>query len=244
MQVKKVRENRMQENILIIEDNEDIREGIQLLLESEGYKVSGAGSAEQGIRLIGEHIDLVILDIMLPGKSGFMACAEIRRFSNVPILFLTAKVQESDKIRGLMVGGDDYLTKPFSFSELLGRVKALIRRYNVYRGRESQNGETDEKYLQCKGIRINVRSNEVFQDEAALELSDTEYRMLLLLMQHPNKVFSAQELYEKIWEENFVYSCSNTVMVHISKLRSKIEKDSQNPEYIKTVWGKGYRFET
>ena len=229
--------------ILIIEDDEDIREGIRILLESEQYRVTEAENGKKGLHMLEEDTSLVILDIMMPGMTGLRTCEEIRKTSNVPVLFLTAKSQESDKLIGLMAGGDDYLTKPFSYAELLGRVKALIRRYTVYMGSRTAEEQGKEEYLEISGIRINKVFNEVFIEGALTELSNIEYQMLLLMMQHAGKTFSAQNLYESIWEEPYFYSCSSTVMVHIRKLRTKIEKDPRNPKYIKTLWGKGYRFE-
>lgn len=228
--------------ILLIEDDQDIREGVRILLESESYAVTEADSGEAGLRLLTGDTDLVILDVMMPGMSGLKTCEEIRKTSYVPILFLTAKAQESDKLIGLMAGGDDYLAKPFSYAELLGRVKALLRRYQVYRGKAGA-GRTD-RYLEAAGLRVNLDFNQVFADGEEKELSTIEYKLLLLMMQHPRRIFSAQQLYESIWEEPYFYTCSNTVMVHISKLRAKIEQDPQRPRRIATVWGKGYRFET
>ena len=228
--------------ILLIEDDQDIREGVRILLESESYAVTEADSGEAGLRLLSGDTDLVILDVMMPGISGLKTCEEIRKTSYVPILFLTAKAQESDKLIGLMAGGDDYLAKPFSYAELLGRVKALLRRYQVYRGKAGA-GRTD-RYLEAAGLRVNLDFNQVFADGEEKELSTIEYKLLLLMMQHPRRIFSAQQLYESIWEEPYFYTCSNTVMVHISKLRAKIEQDPQRPRRIATVWGKGYRFET
>lgn len=227
--------------ILLIEDDQDIREGVRILLESESYAVTEADSGEAGLRLLTGDTDLVILDVMMPGMSGLKTCEEIRKTSYVPILFLTAKAQESDKLIGLMAGGDDYLAKPFSYAELLGRVKALLRRYQVYRGKAGA-GRTD-RYLEAAGLRVNLDFNQVFADGEEKELSTIEYKLLLLMMQHPRRIFSAQQLYESIWEEPYFYTCSNTVMVHISKLRAKIEQDPQKPRRIATVWGKGYRFE-
>ena len=228
--------------ILLIEDDQDIREGVRILLESESYAVAEADSGVAGLRLLTGDTDLVILDVMMPGMSGLKTCEEIRKTSYVPILFLTAKAQESDKLIGLMAGGDDYLAKPFSYAELLGRVKALLRRYQVYRGKGGA-GRTD-RYLETAGLRVNLDFNQVFADGEEKELSTIEYKLLLLMMQHPRRIFSAQQLYESIWEEPYFYTCSNTVMVHISKLRAKIEQDPQKPRRIATVWGKGYRFET
>lgn len=229
-------------NILIVEDDEDIREGVRILLESENYAVTEAENGLEGIRLLSDDTDLVILDVMMPGISGLKTCEEIRKTSVVPILFLTAKSQESDKLIGLMAGGDDYLPKPFSYAELLGRVKALLRRYQVYRGKDPSGGKK-ERFIERGGIRINEDFNEVFVDGQEVTLSTIEYDILLLMMRHPQKIFSAQNLYESIWNEPYFYSCNSTVMVHISKLRSKIEANPQRPTRVTTIWGKGYRFE-
>lgn len=232
------------EQVLIIEDDADIREGVRILLESENYHVKEAENGKKGLELLEDSTDLVILDVMMPGMSGLRTCEEIRKISNVPVLFLTAKAQESDKLIGLMAGGDDYLPKPFSYAELLGRVRALLRRYRVYMGKTAAKEEKEEEYLEAGGIRIHEVFNEVYVDGVPREMSDIEYHMLLLMMQHPGKIFSAQNLYESVWEEPYFYSCNSTIMVHIRKLRVKIEEDPKYPKYIKTVWGKGYKFDT
>ena len=231
------------ERILIVEDDADIREGVRILLESEDYMVDEAENGRKGIENLRDDTDLVILDIMMPGMSGLRTCEEIRKMSNVPVLFLTAKVQESDKLIGLMAGGDDYLTKPFSYAELLGRVKALLRRYKVYMGKNETSDSQEDNYIKISNIRINRNYNEVFVDGKEKDLSEIEYRILFLLMEHPHKIFSAQNLYESVWNEPYFYSCNGTVMVHIRKLRVKIEEDPQNPRHITTVWGKGYKFD-
>ncbi len=230
------------EKILIVEDDADIREGVRILLEGEGYSIMEAENGRKGLELLSEEPDLVILDVMMPGMSGLKTCEEIRKVSYVPVLFLTARSQESDKLIGLMAGGDDYLPKPFSYSELLGRVKALIRRWKIYRGKEEPMEARKEKYLERPGIRISEEFNEVSVEGKTVELSDIEYNILLLMMKYPGKIFSAQNLYESIWNEPYFYNCNATVMVHIRKLRVKIEKDPKNPQLIVTVWGKGYRF--
>jgi two-component system OmpR family response regulator len=230
------------ENVLIIEDDMDIREGVRILLESENYRVQEAQDGTKGLDLLSDETDLVILDVMMPGMSGLRTCEEIRKRSNVPVLFLTAKVQESDKLIGLMVGGDDYLTKPFSYAELLGRVKALVRRYRVYQGGNGVIREKKEPYLELKDIKIHREYNEVYVRGEERNMTDIEYQILFLMMRHPGKIFSAQNLYESVWEEPYFYSCNSTVMVHIRNLRVKIEKDPKHPKYIRTVWGKGYRF--
>ena len=231
-------------SILIIEDDEDIREGIRILFSGENYRITEAGSGEEGLRLFSGDIDLVILDIMMPGISGLKTCEEIRRISNVPVLFLTAKSQESDKLIGFLACGEDYMVKPFTYSELLARTKALLRRYTVYKGKDvTGESEYDEEgYIIRRSLRVSTTYNEVFRDGRKIELSEIEYRMLLLMMKNPGRIFSTKNLYESVWNEPYFYISNNTVMVHIRKLRMKIENDPKNPEYIHTVWGKGYRF--
>lgn len=225
--------------ILIIEDDEGIREGVRILLESEGYEVAEAGNGTDGLNLLDEQTDLLILDIMLPDISGLEVCEEVRRFSYVPILFLTAKAMESDKLTGLMAGGDDYLTKPFSYTELLGRVSALIRRYHTYNSVQSSDRETD-RYITVDEIHINTISNEVYKNDTEVSLTELEYRILLILARQPGKIFSAESIYENVWKETYTHCCNGTVLVHIRNLRVKLEDDPGNPKYIKTVWGKGY----
>ena len=179
--------------ILLIEDDEDIRESIRILLESENYIIKEAENGRNGLELLSEDIDLVILDIMMPGISGLRTCEEIRKRSYVPVLFLTAKAQESDKLIGLMVGGDDYLPKPFSYAELLGRVKAVVRRYNVYLGRVNDSAEAEE-WISSGEIRIHKSFNSVFIANKEVPMSDIEYHILLLLMQHPKMIFLAQKI--------------------------------------------------
>lgn len=227
--------------ILIIEDDASIREGIRILLEGEGYQITEAENGITGISRLTDKTDLVILDVMMPGISGIKTCEEIRKVSNVPVLFLTAKRMESDKLIGLMAGGDDYLVKPFSYAELLARVKALIRRHRVYDG-AADASEDGDVWIEKEGLRINTGHNELLRGEEKIDLTEMEYQLLLLLMSHPKKVFSVQNLYESLWEEPFLYTSGNTVMVHIRRLRKKIEKNPQQPVLIKTVWGKGYCF--
>ena len=229
--------------ILIIEDDEDIREGIRILLESEGFDVTEADCGKKGLELLDSSFSLVILDIMMSGMSGLKTCEEIRKTSVVPVLFLTAKSTESDKLIGLMVGGDDYLSKPFSYAELLGRVKALLRRYHVYGSKNTNSYDVQDSVIKIGNISISENFNEVTVDGKEIDLTDLEYRILLLLMKYPRKIFSAQNLYESVWQEEYMYTSNSTVMVHIRKLRAKIESKPDAPDHIKTVWGKGYRFE-
>lgn len=228
--------------ILIIEDDADIREGIRIILEGEGYKVDEASNGSEGLALVSQKTDLIILDIMMPGLSGIRTCEMIRKVSNAPVLFLTAKSGESDKVLGLMAGGDDYMTKPFSYSELTSRIKALIRRYRIYKGKHDAE-DAGPNYIERSGIRINEKVNEVFVDGKEVAMSRLEYGILLLFMKNPGRIFSAETIYEMVWNDPYIYSSNSTIMVHIRKLRVKIEKDPQDPEHIKTVWGKGYKFE-
>lgn len=228
------------ENILVVDDDQEIRELIRILLESEGYQVSEAESGPQAMELLNEKMDLVILDVMMPGVSGYQVCRQIRERNNVPILFLTAKSQDSDRIMGLSSGGDDFLSKPFSSGELLARVKALLRRYRIYQGKPRMH---TEKYLIHGDVKINTAVNEVFLRGQEIDLTETEYQLLLLMVRYPGKIFSAQNLYESVWQEPYFSISANNVMVHIRRLRSKLERDPQNPEIIRTVWGKGYRIE-
>ena len=224
--------------ILVVDDNPEITEVLEILLRSDGYSIMTASSGEMALELFSGAVELVILDVMMDGISGYKTCEKLREISNVPILFLTAKATEQDKSLGLLIGGDDYLSKPFSHSELSARVKALLRRYRVYKGKEA---DESEQWI-CSGeLRISKTSNQVFRGEEEINLSQTEYSLLLLLASHPNKIFSAQNIYESVWQEPYFYTSNSTVMVHIHKLRTKLEDDPQNPRHIITVWGKGYR---
>ncbi len=237
--------------ILIVDDNLEIREIIHILLEGEGYEIKEAGDGQQALELTGKlDFDLIILDIMMPGLNGYQTCVEIRKNSNAPILFLSARTKDSDKTLGFSSGGDDYLAKPFSYNELISRAKALIRRYQVYRGKDDagmtapadmDNKEKTGETLIFHHLQIDEEKEAVTSDGAPLVLTDTEYAMLLLLVKHRGQIFSAQHLYESVWNEPYYYGASNTVMVHIRNLRLKVEKDPKKPLLIKTIWGKGYR---
>ena len=229
-----------QKLIMIADDDPDIREVVRILLESEGFGVCEAVDGLDATEKVSADIDLYILDVMMPGRSGYQVCQAVRAVSTAPVLFLTAKSQDGDKSMGFSSGGDDYLPKPFSYSELIARVKALIRRYYVYGGKESTG---DEERIQIRDLDINCATCEVRVNGAEVQLTDIEYRLLVLMAKNRKKVFSAQNIYESIWNEPYFYSCNNTIMVHIRNLRRKIEPDAENPQYIKTVWGKGYRID-
>ena len=213
---------------------------LKVLLTNEKFKIVTAGNGTQALEQVKkENPDLVLLDVMMPGRNGFSACAEIRRKLNTPILFLTARTQDSDKTMGFGAGGDDYLSKPFSYAELAARVKAMIRRYHVYKGKE----EDGEESITVKDLVIQKSFNEVMKNSREILLTDLEYRILLLLASNRGKLFTIENIYESVWGEAYFYSANNTVMVHIRNLRKKLEKDPKNPKYIVNVWGKGYRIE-
>ncbi|MCI8336310.1 MAG: response regulator transcription factor [Peptococcaceae bacterium] len=223
--------------ILIADDSEEIRDIIEILLTGEGYEVVAAKNEQEAIDLTDDTIDLFILDVVMPIKSGFRACVEIRNKTTAPILFLTAKAQDSDKTMGFSSGGDDYLAKPFSYAELISRVKSLLRRYFVYQGKAPV---TCSAKLTAGDLTVDTDTKQVHLKEKEIFLTDIEYQILVLMLRNKKKVFSAADLYEQIWQEPYFYSANNTVMVHIRNLRKKIETDPQNPLYLKTVWGKGY----
>lgn len=226
--------------ILIVDDNPEIREIIQILLTGEGFQVHEAANGTQALSQLKENIfDLIILDIMMPGLNGYQTCVEMRKLTNAPILFLSARTQESDKTLGFSSGGDDYLAKPFSYAELVSRAKALIRRYQIYQGKPDQPAQHSK--ITYHQLTLDERTQEVTKNGLPVELTDTEYSILLLLLMHPGQIFSTEHLYESIWNEPYYYGANNVIMVHIRNLRRKIEDDPKNPTLIKTVWGRGYR---
>ena len=234
------------ETILIIEDNEELCNNVSNLLGSEGFSLVTAGSGEEGLSLFDSHIDLIVLDVMLAGISGIDVCRDIRRKSFVPILFLTAKTEDTDKALGLLSGGDDYLVKPFSFIELVARIRALLRRSRQYsRDNTEENGvayQAKEQWMFRGILRVNSNVNEVFLREQPVRLTEIEYQILLVLIRHPGMIFSGEKIYQLIWGAEYMQNYGNIVTVHIRNLRQKIEDDPQRPSMIKTVWGKGYRF--
>ena len=252
------------DHILVVDDDRDIRELIVDYLEKSGYRASGAANGKAMWSVLKNHqIDLIVLDIMMPGPNGYQTCRKIRELSNAPILFLSARTKESDKTLGFSSGGDDYLAKPFSYNELISRSKALIRRYQVYKGKnESGNqsinsasvnptadpiastsnaSDSRHRILLFHDLEINQTVREVHKNGQLLDLTETEYSMLELLVANRHQTFSAQRLFESVWQEPYYYGANNTVTVHIRNLRSKVEDNPGNPELIKTVWGKGYR---
>ena len=217
--------------ILIVDDNPEIREIINVLLGGEGFEVSEAENGAQALTLIEQQdFDLIILDIMMPGPNGYQTCRKIRELSNAPILFLSARTQESDKTLGFSSGGDDYLAKPFSYAELVSRAKALIRRYQIYQGKPDQPAQHSK--ITYHQLTLDERTQEVTKYGVPVELTDTEYSILLLLLTHPGQIFPTEHLYESIWNEPYYYGANNVIMVHIRNLRRKIEDDPKNPTLI------------
>ena len=226
-------------NILVCDDDQAIVDAIEIYLSQEGYTVLKAYDGLEAIRMVKEkEIQLVILDIMMPRMDGIRATMKIREISAVPIIFLSAKSEDVDKILGLNVGADDYITKPFNPLELNARVKSVLRRY-------TQLGAIAEKkdtVFQIGGLRVDDDRKEVTVDGEVVKLTPIEYRILLLLVQNPGKVFSIGQIYERIWKEEAV-SGDNTVAVHIRHIREKIEINPKDPRYLKVVWGVGYKID-
>ncbi|MFF2448319.1 response regulator transcription factor [Neobacillus sp. NPDC058068] len=225
--------------ILIIEDDQVIVEVEKDYLEASGFMVELATSGDLGLKkALEEDYDLIILDLMLPQTDGFEICRQVRSKKNIPILMVSAKKEEIDKIRGLGLGADDYMTKPFSVGELVARVKAHLARYDRLMT-DNRVRQMDE--VQIRGIRIDKLSRKVYVNETEVPFTSKEFDLLLFLAIHPNRVFSKDELFEKIWGLDSIGD-NATVTVFIGKLREKIETDPSKPRYIETIWGVGYRF--
>lgn len=225
-------------NVLVCDDEKDIVSALKIYLISEGYHVFEATNGREAIELVEkEEIHLVLMDIMMPILDGIGAMIEIRKISNVPVILLTAKGEDTDKILGLTVGADDYVTKPFNPVELQARVKSQLRRYM-----QLGSGILSTEKTRIGGIELDDKAKEVTLDGELVNLTRTEYDILKLLMEHPGEVFSPNRIYELVWKEN-PYGTENTVAVHIRHLREKIEYNPQEPRYLKVVWGRGYKME-
>lgn len=227
------------ERILIIEDNRNIAELERDYLKLNNFDVVIAEDGESGLeQAINENFDLIILDLMLPKKTGFEVCDEIRKVKEIPILMVTAKKEDIDKIRGLGTGADDYIVKPFSPNELVARVKAHLNRYQ--RLTQIKNSAVIKDKIRIGELRIFPEDLRVYIGEKEIKLPNKEFELLYYLASNPNKVFSKEFLFDELWGMEAIGDIS-TVTVHIKRLREKIEKDTSNPEYIETVWGSGYR---
>ena len=227
-------------NILVVDDEQEIADLVEIYLVSDGYKVFKASNAQDGLDILDkEDIHLCLLDIMMPGMNGLEMCKKIRETNNIPIIMLSAKSTDLDKILGLGTGADDYVVKPFNPLELTARVKSQLRRYTQL-GNLSQG--SNENVYKCGGLTINDDTKEVFVDDEPIKLTPIEYNILLLLTKNAGKVFSIDEIYKQIWNEEAI-GADNTVAVHIRHIREKIEINPREPRYLKVVWGVGYKIE-
>ena len=225
-------------NILVCDDEKDIVSALKIYLGADGYQIYEAYNGREALEVIErEEIHLVLMDIMMPELDGIGAMIQIRQKSNVPVILLTAKSEDTDKVLGLTVGADDYVTKPFNPVEVQARVKSQLRRYMQLGG-----GQVKPEILSMGGIELDDRTKEVMLDGEKVSLTWTEYDILKLLMEHPGKVFSPNEIYEKVWNDN-PYGTENTVAVHIRHLREKVEYNPAEPRYLKVIWGRGYKME-
>lgn len=227
--------------ILVVDDDKEIAELVEIHLVSDGYQVSKAYDAKEALEILyKEDIKLVILDIMMPGIDGLNLCKKIRETSTIPIIMLSAKSSDLDKIIGLSTGADDYVVKPFNPLELTARVKSQLRRYTKFNPNSYE--ERAEKEIQLSHLTINKENHKVIAYGKEVKLTPIEFDILYLLANNVGRVFSTDEIFERVWNEK-MYEANNTVMVHIRRLREKIEMDSRNAEIIKTVWGVGYKIE-
>lgn len=231
--------------ILVVDDDPNIREVLSVLLSSEGYEVEEAENGKIAIEKVysGDPIDLVILDIMMPEMDGVEVCGKIRERSQVPVLFLTAKSQDKDKVEAYMQGGDDFLVKPFSQTELLMKIKSLIRRHNEYDKLVMEEKADVNKEVLSENVVVDIRTRSVRKNDARINLTDKEFDILRYFMEHKGEIVQNKDLYESVWGEKYLPSAGNTIMVHVLNLRKKLEDDINKPKIIKTVWGKGYRIE-
>lgn len=228
-------------NILVCDDEKDIVAALKIYLTADGYQVFEAYSGREAVDILNkEEIHLVLMDIMMPEMDGISAMVKIRETSNVPVILLTAKSEDTDKILGLTMGADDYVTKPFNPVELQARVKSQLRRYMLLGGGNIK--EEKEDVLCIGGIELCDRTKSVTLDGEPVSLTRTEYDILKLLMEYPGQVFSPNQIYENVWQDN-PYGTENTVAVHIRHLREKVEYNPAEPRYLKVVWGRGYKIE-
>ncbi len=228
----------MKETILIVDDDQEIRKLIKIYLQNDGYTCLEAANGLEAVAIATEKsIDLMILDVMMPEMDGISACVKIRETQNLPIIMLSAKSEDMDKIMGLTSGADDYLSKPFNPLELVARVKSQLRRFKVL---NTQGGASQQEELIIDDLVINTATHEIHVGENPIRLTPREFEILELLARNRGIVFSTDKIYQEVWKED-PFESKNTVMVHIRKIREKIESDPRNPVYIKTVWGVGYK---
>ena len=228
-------------HVLVVEDDKEIREGVEIYLKSQGYEVFQAADGVEGLEVIEkEDIHLAIVDIMMPRMDGISMVVKLREKYDFPVIFLSAKSEEVDKIMGLNMGADDYVTKPFTPMELLARVNSQLRRYRRFMERLGDKEENSRIHT-IGGLEINEDNVEVTVDGEPVKMTPIEYKILLLLMKNPGRVFSAEEIYERVWSERAINT--DTIMVHVRNIREKIEVNPREPKYLKVVWGVGYKIE-
>ena len=229
-------------HILVVEDDKEIREGVEIYLRNQGYEVFQAANGRQGLEILEqEEVHLAIIDIMMPVMDGVTMLMKLRMMNyEFPVIMLSAKSEEVDKIMGLNMGADDYVTKPFTPLELLARVNSHLRRYSKYLSAVNADGNEEHVYS-VGGLELNEDTIEVTVDGEPVKLTPMEFKIVQLLIKSPGRVFSAEEIYERIWNERAVNT--DTIMVHVRNIREKIELDPRNPKYLKVVWGVGYKIE-
>ena len=234
--------NKMEMNhVLVVEDDKEIREGVEIYLKSQGYEVFQAVDGVEGLEVIEkEDIHLAIVDIMMPRMDGISMVVKLREKYDFPVIFLSAKSEEVDKSMGLNMGADDYVTKPFTPMELLARVNSQLRRYRCFMEKLGDKEENSRIHT-IGGLEINEDNVEVTVDGEPVKMTPIEYKILLLLMKNPGRVFSAEEIYERVWNERAINT--DTIMVHVRNIREKIEVNPREPKYLKVVWGVGYKIE-
>lgn len=229
------------ETILVVDDNEEIVYSISELLKYEGYQVLQAYDGMEALEVVESRaVDLILLDVMMPRLNGLSALMKLRERHKIPVIILSAKTEESDKVSGLMLGADDYISKPYNSAEMIARIKAQLRRYHAW-GKDAP--QADEDRLVNGGLVLDKKQRIAIVDGEDVKLTAKEYQILLLFMEHPGQVFSAEQIYEHVWDETADFAVENTVMVHIRHIREKIEIDTKNPKYVKVVWGIGYKME-
>lgn len=230
-----------QETILVVDDNKEIVYSISELLKYEGYQVMRAYDGMQALDMLEQNkIDLILLDVMMPRLNGLSTLMKLREKHKIPVIILSAKTEESDKVSGLIMGADDYVEKPYNPAELMARVKAHLRRYRAWGG---ELPKEDADRIVNGGLILDKKQRLIEVEGEKVRLTATEYKILELLMEHPGQVFSAEQIYENVWQESATYAVENTVMVHIRHIREKIEIDTKKPRYVKVVWGIGYKME-
>ena len=231
----------MDARILVVDDEPEIADLVEVYLKSEGCTVFKCGTGTEALAVVrNQALDLAILDVMLPDISGFTLCGAIRQEHHFPVVMLTAKAEDMDKITGLTIGADDYITKPFNPRELMARVKAQLRRYTRFMGMAQKKEEEGRNYI-IGGLELNEDTIEFSVDGNPVKLTPIEFKILALLMKNPGRVFSAEEIYERVWNEKAINT--DTIMVHVRNIRDKIEINPREPKYLKVVWGVGYKIE-